>query len=313
MASQATPQHHGEGRSLSQRKRNSWIARRRRVPRSSARWRGATTLGAERIRGELLKLGIPRVQANDSAVHARSRPEATGRARRRSCETTSRGRVTRADVRHAVPRGVRTLLPGPASPNDPPRRGDLCADRRVVRAGRPGNATMDRVPQVVVCDHDTKLGSRFAAVLKSSGVSVVRTAIRAPDKRLCFSSSQRWSTSSRAERFSAAALSRSGLKLLGHGRQAQPLELLHDQVGEVSLHTLLPRAHRPGRESSGRERACRRRRGRASRKGELVELRVGRGGAGAARASSASTSAWPRRCRSTGPISASRSPAVRDG
>jgi hypothetical protein len=34
---------------------------------------------------------------------------------------------------------------------------------------------------VVVCDHDTKLGSRFAAVLKSSGVRVVRTAIRAPD------------------------------------------------------------------------------------------------------------------------------------
>src|SRR6266404_4599255 len=43
------------------------------------------------------------------------------------------------------------------------------------------NATMDRAPQVVVCDHDTKLGSRFAAVLKSSGVRIVRTAIRAPD------------------------------------------------------------------------------------------------------------------------------------
>jgi len=26
------------------------------------------------------------------------------------------------------------------------------------------NATMDRVPQVVVCDHDTKLGTRFAGV-----------------------------------------------------------------------------------------------------------------------------------------------------
>jgi len=43
------------------------------------------------------------------------------------------------------------------------------------------NATMDRLPQGVVCDHDTKLGSRFAAVLRSSGVRVVRTAIRAPD------------------------------------------------------------------------------------------------------------------------------------
>jgi len=43
------------------------------------------------------------------------------------------------------------------------------------------NATMDRVPQVVVCDHDTKLGTRFAGVFRSSGVRVVRTAIRAPD------------------------------------------------------------------------------------------------------------------------------------
>src|SRR2546428_1248324 len=43
------------------------------------------------------------------------------------------------------------------------------------------NATMDRVPQVVVCDHDTKLGTRFAGVFSSSGVRVVRTAIRAPD------------------------------------------------------------------------------------------------------------------------------------
>src|SRR6266446_152771 len=43
------------------------------------------------------------------------------------------------------------------------------------------NATMDRAPQVVVCDHDTKLGSRFADVFRSSGVRVVRTAIRAPD------------------------------------------------------------------------------------------------------------------------------------
>ena len=40
---------------------------------------------------------------------------------------------------------------------------------------------MDRVVQVVVCDHDAKLGARFAGVFTSSGVRVVRTAIRAPD------------------------------------------------------------------------------------------------------------------------------------
>jgi hypothetical protein len=40
---------------------------------------------------------------------------------------------------------------------------------------------MDGAPQVVVCDHDTKLGARFAGLFRLSGVRVVRTAIRAPD------------------------------------------------------------------------------------------------------------------------------------
>ena len=40
---------------------------------------------------------------------------------------------------------------------------------------------MDRVPRVVVCDHDTKLGTRFAGVFRSSGVRVVRTSIRPPE------------------------------------------------------------------------------------------------------------------------------------
>jgi len=42
------------------------------------------------------------------------------------------------------------------------------------------NATMDGAPQVIVCDHDSKLGSRFAGVLISSGARVMRTAVRAP-------------------------------------------------------------------------------------------------------------------------------------
>ena len=40
---------------------------------------------------------------------------------------------------------------------------------------------MDRAPQVVVCDHDTKLGTRFAGDFISSGARVLRTAVRAPD------------------------------------------------------------------------------------------------------------------------------------
>jgi hypothetical protein len=54
----------------------------------------------------------------------------------------------------------------------PPNRYETPLDRR---------NTMDRVPEVVVCDHDTKLGARFAVVLRASGVRVVRTAIRAPN------------------------------------------------------------------------------------------------------------------------------------
>src|SRR5438270_7014378 len=40
---------------------------------------------------------------------------------------------------------------------------------------------MDDAPHVVICDHDTKLGARFAGVFRSSEVRLVRTAIRAPD------------------------------------------------------------------------------------------------------------------------------------
>jgi len=43
------------------------------------------------------------------------------------------------------------------------------------------NATMDRVPEVLVCDRDTKLGQRFARVFESVGTRVVRTAPGAPD------------------------------------------------------------------------------------------------------------------------------------
>jgi len=43
------------------------------------------------------------------------------------------------------------------------------------------NANMDGAPDLFVCDHDSKLGARFADVFTSSGVRVVRTALRAPD------------------------------------------------------------------------------------------------------------------------------------
>lgn len=43
------------------------------------------------------------------------------------------------------------------------------------------NATMDGAPEVLVCDHDAKLGARFAGVFEAVGVRVVRSAVRVPD------------------------------------------------------------------------------------------------------------------------------------
>ena len=43
------------------------------------------------------------------------------------------------------------------------------------------NATGDDMPQVLVCDNDTKLGKRLARVLTGAGVKVVRSAIGAPN------------------------------------------------------------------------------------------------------------------------------------
>jgi len=137
--------------------------------------------GAERIRGELLKLGIRVCKRTIQRYMRRSRPRGDGQ----SWSTFLRNHVTWAcdfvqtfDMRFRevfvlffLDLRRRTILHAAVTyaPTD-----EWCAQQA-------RNATMDRVPQVVVCDHDTKLGSRFAAVLRSSGVRVVRTAIRAPD------------------------------------------------------------------------------------------------------------------------------------
>jgi transposase InsO family protein len=43
------------------------------------------------------------------------------------------------------------------------------------------NATMDEAPQVLICDRDAKLGGKFAAMFEAVGTRVVRTAPRAPN------------------------------------------------------------------------------------------------------------------------------------
>ena len=137
--------------------------------------------GAECIRGELLKLGIPVCKRTIQRYMRRSRPRGDGQ----SWSTFLRNHVTWAcdfvqtfDMRFRevfilffLDLRRRTILHAAVTyaPTD-----EWCAQQA-------RNATMDRAPNLVVCDHDPKLGVRFAGVFRSSGVRVLRTAIRASD------------------------------------------------------------------------------------------------------------------------------------
>ena len=137
--------------------------------------------GAERVRGELLKLGI-RVSKRTVQKYM---PRPRGRGDGQRWSTFLKNHVTWAcdfvqtydfafrqvfvlfflDLRR------RTVVHAAVTyaPTD-----EWCAQQA-------RNATMDRVPEVLVCDRDTKLGQRFARVFESVGARVVQTAPRAPD------------------------------------------------------------------------------------------------------------------------------------
>jgi len=137
--------------------------------------------GAERIRGELLKLGIRVCKRTVQRYIRRSRPRGDGQ----SWATFLRNHVTWAcdfvqtyDVRFRevfvlffldIRRRKIVHAAVTYAPTD-----EWCAQQA-------RNATMNVAPEVFLCDHDAKLGARFAGVLTSSGVRVVRTAVRAPD------------------------------------------------------------------------------------------------------------------------------------
>src|SRR5882762_3293938 len=91
--------------------------------------------GAERIRGELIKLGVRVCKADRPTLHPRF-PAPRRRPRLVDVPAQPRhvGVRLRPDVRHPVPRSLRAFLPRPPPPKDHPCRGHVWADRRMVRA-----------------------------------------------------------------------------------------------------------------------------------------------------------------------------------
>jgi len=147
----------------------------REMARNNPRW------GAERIRGELLKLGVHVSKRTVQRYMGISRRPGDGQR----WATFLRNHVTWAcDFVQAHDFRFRELFV--LFVLDIRRRvvvqvGVTYAPTDAWCAQQARNATLDDVPQLLVCDRDAKFGGRFASMFKAVGARVIRTAPYAPD------------------------------------------------------------------------------------------------------------------------------------
>jgi transposase InsO family protein len=139
------------------------------------------TWGAERIRGELLKLGI-RVSKRTIQRHVRGvRPPGDGQGWRTFLRNHTVWACDFLQVHDLWFRPLFAFFIAPANTKEVIHVGVTRAPNESWTAQQLREVTpFGRGPQLIIRDHDNEFGASFDRVAEGAGIGVVKTAIRAP-------------------------------------------------------------------------------------------------------------------------------------